>query len=163
MGGLQGHVPDKDDGATNNSSSTLCCWVVVFTLIQVTFSDIPSIRGTGSGFATQLRALATSSLDAQPNGIVHDIVDPSLYCRVLSAAEHETVMKEKRAEQPVEAYADTIADDGEERQVTLLGRTETDTNMTAACSMLFEETLKCHVVFRWVSTEIECMLNVVTS
>ena len=57
------------------------------------YDDDPVPSAVRSRLVQQLRQIDKLRNDVQPNGVVHDIVDPSLHCRILSPAEQTVECK----------------------------------------------------------------------
>ena len=115
--------------------------------------DPPSWQELRKRLSSQLRAVDKLRQDVQPNGIVHDIVDPSLHGRVLS--DNEVVTEISRLDSKnKKTYGETISDevdfddlDEEEEKARQQGRRGKEE---------YEEVKKKRGRFQWVPSVVRC-------
>lgn len=106
---------------------------------------LDAAQGVRAQLARQLRAMEGCQNDVQPNGIVHDIIDPCLHSRLLTKQEHEHILASKKQEDARKFY-----DDEDEESA--------DANEQAAIQS-HEETLRTRGSFQWVPTMVQCSLD----
>uniref|UniRef100_A0A7S1YNR5 DUF4246 domain-containing protein n=1 Tax=Grammatophora oceanica TaxID=210454 RepID=A0A7S1YNR5_9STRA len=109
-------------------------------------------------FAKMVRAMAADRQDVQPNGIVYDIIDPSLNARLLDATEIEAILRGKRKDDVEDGFRVAEEEEEEYEQTEDYRKEMSDKNYVAKLKN-HEETLRLRGSFQWVPTVVKCRLH----
>jgi hypothetical protein len=101
--------------------------------------------------ARLLRAVDAQRADVQPNGIVHDIIDPCLHANVLSTADQQQVFDDYITSTAFGDDCGPPSDADEERSEDQVD-----------ADKLFNESCRLRSSYQWVPTVVKCHYNVQT-
>ena len=125
----------------------------VYSMEKLILDDEAAIR---ERLKRQLRAVSKLRNDVQPNGVVHDIVDPSLHANVLSDEQfaEEVRVAEERNKSLLSREARAVLEEEEEENAFNHGAKGDDE---------YREIKEKRGRFQWVPTLVKCLAPASTS